>query len=100
MDKYRHQAICNLHPNLSLIDDDGVVWEGDDWKNFTRIVLDEDAITTEVSRLQNLDYKKDRAVAYPSIQDQLDMQYHDAVNGTTTWKDAVAKVKTDNPKPE
>ena len=23
-----------------------------------------------------------------------------SVNGTTTWKDAVAKVKSDNPKPE
>jgi len=28
------------------------------------------------------------------------MQYWDSVNGTTTWKDAVAKVKSDNPKPE
>ncbi len=37
---------------------------------------------------------------YPSIEDQLDMQYHDAVDGTTTWKDAIAKVKSDNPKPE
>ena len=37
---------------------------------------------------------------YPSIQDQLDMQYWDAVNGTTTWKDAIAQVKADNPKPE
>ena len=45
-------------------------------------------------------YQRDRAVAYPSIQDQLDMQYHDAVDGTTTWKDAIAKVKSDNPKPE
>ena len=35
---------------------------------------------------------------YPSIGDQLDMQYHDELNGTTTWKDAVAKVKADNPK--
>jgi len=26
------------------------------------------------------------------------MQYHDEVNGTTTWKDAIAKVKADNPK--
>lgn len=43
-------------------------------------------------------YKDDRAVAYPSIQDQLDMQYHDSVDGTTTWKDAIAKVKSDNPK--
>ena len=39
-----------------------------------------------------------RATAYPSIQEQLDMQYWDNVNGTTTWKDAVAKVKLDNPK--
>ena len=47
----------------------------------------------------NKQYQRDRADAYPSIQDQLDMQYHDAVDGTTTWKDAVAKVKADNPKP-
>lgn len=44
-------------------------------------------------------YQRDRASQYPSIQDQLDMQYHDQVNGTTTWKDAIAKVKADNPKP-
>jgi hypothetical protein len=47
----------------------------------------------------NKQYQRDRADEYPSIQDQLDMQYHDAVDGTTTWKDAVAKVKSDNPKP-
>ena len=46
------------------------------------------------------DVRYARADAYPSIQDQLDMQYHDAVDGTTTWKDAIAKVKADNPKPE
>ena len=43
-------------------------------------------------------YQRDRATAYPSIQDQLDMQYWDNVNDTTTWKDAIAKVKADNPK--
>ena len=43
-------------------------------------------------------YQRDRATAYPSIQDQLDMQYWDKVNGTTNWKDAIAKVKSDNPK--
>ena len=36
---------------------------------------------------------------YISVKEQLDMQYWDAVNGTTTWKDAIAKVKSDNPKP-
>ena len=43
-------------------------------------------------------YKSDRRRLYPSWEEQLDMQYHDLVNGTTTWKDAVAKVKSDNPK--
>jgi len=44
-------------------------------------------------------YKTDRQSAYASIQDQLDMQYWDAVNGTTTWADHIAQVKSDNPKP-
>ena len=36
---------------------------------------------------------------YAPIGDQLDMQYKDAVNGTTTWKDHVAAVKAKYPKP-
>ena len=39
-----------------------------------------------------------RRSEYPSWQDQMDMQYWDGVNSTTTWADAIAKVKTDNPK--
>ena len=44
-------------------------------------------------------YKTARQEAYGSVQDQLDMQYWDNVNGTTTWKDHIAQVKSDNPKP-
>ena len=40
-----------------------------------------------------------RKTAYGDLGDQLDMQYHDNVDGTTTWKDHVAKVKADNPIP-
>ena len=40
----------------------------------------------------------DRRVAYGSIEEQLDMQYWDTVNGTNKWKEHVAKVKSDNPK--
>jgi len=43
-------------------------------------------------------YQRNRASAYPSIQEQLDMQYWDSVNGTTTWADAIAQVKADYPK--
>jgi hypothetical protein len=45
-------------------------------------------------------YKTARQEAYGSIQDQLDMQYWDGVNSTTTWADHIAQVKADNPKPE
>ena len=45
------------------------------------------------------EYKLIRSEAYPMIEEQLDMQYWDSVNGTTTWKDAIDKVKKDNPKP-
>ncbi len=44
-------------------------------------------------------YKTARQEAYGSIADQLDMMYWDNVNGTTTWKDHIAQVKSDNPKP-
>ena len=44
------------------------------------------------------EWKRNRQAEYPSIQEQLDMQYWDKVNGTTNWEDAIAKVKSDNPK--
>ena len=40
-----------------------------------------------------------RRNAYGDLGSQLDMQYHDSVDGTTTWKDHVASVKTANPIP-
>ena len=49
---------------------------------------------------QQFGYVEARQEAYGSVQDQLDMQYWDTVNNTTTWKDHIAKVKSDNPKPE
>ena len=48
---------------------------------------------------QEFGYIQARQEAYGSIADQLDMQYWDNVNGTTTWKDHIAQVKSDNPKP-
>ena len=49
---------------------------------------------------QQFGYIEARQEAYGSIQDQLDMQYWDSVNGTTLWADHIAQVKADNPKPE
>ena len=60
-------------------------------------------IEVEISRLQaEYDanaYARSRATAYPSLADQADMQFHDAVDGTTTWQDAIQAVKDAYPKP-
>ena len=61
-------------------------------------------LESELQRMQDefdaQGYARDRIGAYPSWQEQMDMQYHDAVDGTTTWQDAVQAVKDANPKPE
>jgi len=43
-------------------------------------------------------YQRDRASAYPSIQEQLDLQYWDKVNGTNKWQDAINAIKAKYPK--
>ena len=52
----------------------------------------------DLSERQNV-VRATRRSAYGDLGSQLDMQYWDNVNGTTTWKDHVAAVKTANPIP-
>ncbi len=73
-----------------------------DRREFTEAEYDQaviDKANSDFDQQEN-GYKTARQEAYGSIQDQLDMQYWDSVNGTTTWNDFISKVKTDNPKPE
>lgn len=44
-------------------------------------------------------YGERRKAAYKTIEEQLDMQYWDRVNGTDTWKQHIDAVKTAHPKP-
>ena len=71
------------------------------WLNGTTPISKEDIEAKQAELQADFDakqYQRDRAVAYPSIGDQLDMQYHDKKDGTTTWEDAVQAVKDANPK--
>ena len=43
-------------------------------------------------------YKEARALAYAPLAEQLDMQYHDTMNGTETWLDHIRSVKEAHPK--
>jgi|TARA_R110001599_G_C11951526_1_gene631826 hypothetical protein len=61
----------------------------------------DDSVVSGWLKTQNdaaMTYSAKRKQGYTSIGDQLDMQYKDLINGTTTWKDHIAKVKSDNPK--
>tara|TARA_R100000664_G_C2749770_1_gene137111 strand:+ start:1823 stop:2125 length:303 start_codon:yes stop_codon:yes gene_type:complete len=75
---------------------DGIVSELSD-EEYEQIITDR--ANTKFD-LQENGWIEDRLQAYGSLNSQLDMQYWDQVNGTTVWKDHVAKVKSDNPKPE
>ena len=94
-----HGAIRKAYPDAVTVDDSTGAFD----KNGKSITLEQSKIdaarTTLNNELAATKYQRDRAVAYPTLQDQLDMQYWDKKNGTTTWVDAIAKVKSDNPKP-
>jgi len=94
-----HEAIRKAYPNAVSIDDGTGAFDADN----NSITLDQSKIDEARATLDAeyaaLEYSRKRVEQYASIQDQLDMQYWDNVNGTTTWKDHIAKVKSDNPKP-
>ncbi len=80
----------------NLVDLEYVVIE--DEKAKIKKVTDEE-IAIQEAKAEAEYYKLLRKGEYPPIQEQLDMQYHDAVDGTTTWKDAIKNVKDKYPKP-
>ena len=51
-----------------------------------------------IAEYNSKQYQRDRAKVYPSIQEQLDMQYWDKVNGTSNWQNAINAVKAQYPK--
>ena len=94
------KAILKINPNaqvsVSADNIDTIVWE-----NGTTPISKSD-IETKMAELQAEydanQYQRDRAKVYPSIGDQLDMQYWDKINATSIWSDLITKIKSDNPK--
>ena len=100
--------ISDLQKALLHFNKDKHQWFG--WKNlengevYSNIKLNDETATMPTeeevnAKISELQVIENRKIAYGSVQDQLDMQYWDNVNGTTTWKDHIAQVKSDNPKP-
>lgn len=95
-----HEAIYSAYAGTVVsIDDSAGAFDKDGNSVTLDAVKVASARTSLDAAAAAIKYKSDRAAAFASVGDQLDMQYWDAVNGTTTWKTHVAKVKSDNPKP-
>ena len=83
---------------------DGMVYSNVKLNDDTATMPTESAVNAKLAEfkaeydLQNATWNLNRKKAYGNIEEQLDMMYWDNVNSTTTWKDHVAKVKSDNPK--
>tara|TARA_R110002020_G_scaffold257821_1_gene471468 strand:- start:118 stop:393 length:276 start_codon:yes stop_codon:yes gene_type:complete len=87
------KAIKAINPNAEFSITDNNL-DNITWLNGTTPI----SVLDIQNKINEIQYQLDREAEYPSWQEQMDMQYHDTVNGTTTWKDAIAKVKSDNPK--
>jgi hypothetical protein len=93
------QTILKLNPTakVSITND---VYETIVWNDTPKIDLE--TILAKQKELQTNEdlkqYQRDRAKAYPSIEEQLDLQYWDKVNGTDTWEQAINAVKAQYPK--
>ena len=94
------KALQSLRPatNWSLNGDD---YENLIWNNENELPPPtEEEVQAEIERLQaeyeHNQYQRDRASAYPSIQEQLDVLYHQGYDG---WKAMIDEVKNKYPKP-
>jgi hypothetical protein len=94
------EAILKINPNaqvsVSANDINQITWHnGTTPIPANEILAKQQELITEYNSNQ---YQRDRAKEYPSIQEQLDMQYWDKINGTNNWQDAINVVKAKYPK--
>ena len=95
----KHEALQALTPNAKyIIRDNDLEWLDEDITRPTDEVIN-NKIAELTTEYNNNQYQRDRKKEYDKLN-QFEMQFDDQVNGTTTWKDQIAKVKSDNPKPE
>lgn len=86
-----YQDVRSLYPDCDIITYDKPLPH-----DSSDLPLLDDPRTEEEKKQE---YADKRRVAYPAIEEQLDMIYHDTVKGTTTWGDEIAAIKEQFPKP-
>ena len=93
-------AILSINPKaqVSVINEDinQITWHnGTQPIPANEILAKQQELIAEYNAKQ---YQRDRAKSYPSIEDQLDLQYWDKINNTNKWEEAINAVKTKYPK--
>jgi hypothetical protein len=71
------------------------------WENGTTPIPANEILAKQqelIAEYNSNQYQRDRAKTYPTIEEQLDMQYWDKINGTNKWQDAINAVKAKYPK--
>jgi hypothetical protein len=94
------KSIIAINPNaqvsVSANDINQVTWEnGTTPIPANEILAKQQELITEYNSNK---YQRDRAKDYPSLADQLDMQYWDKINGTNKWQQTINAVKQKYPK--
>jgi hypothetical protein len=69
-----------------------------DYQKFIQDVAEQGIEIVEGPDVHEPSYAELRQAAYPSLPEQQDMQYWDAINGTTIWQDTIASIKEEYPK--
>ena len=94
------EALASLAPDAEwVVTGDTIRWDSDDIDQPTAAEIDAEIVRLD-AEYASQQYARNRAAAYPSIGEQFDMQYWDAINGTNVWRDTIAAVKAAHPKPE
>jgi len=98
------QALVNLRPGATWVIRGEESYEAIEWTDSQQSIPSKEEVLAEAARLhaewEYNQYRRDRAQAYPRIQDQLDMLYWDKINGTNTFEQAIEAIKSQYPRPE
>ena len=68
------------------------------YRQFIQDVAEQGMSIVEGPDVKSPSYAELRIAEYPSREEQFDMQFHDQVNGTTTWRDTIQAIKDRYPK--
>ena len=68
------------------------------YQKFIKDVAEQGLDIVEGPDVKSPSYAELRMAEYPSREEQFDMQFHDQVNGTTTWRDTIQAIKDKYPK--